>query len=378
MEHFFKYLNLGKIINSQPQNIGFRVILLVPSIVLLSVASLHLLSSYSSSSPWLMSYINSISFGKKCDIFRGEWVYDPNRLPFYTNFTCPEIFDQQNCMKFGRPDSDFLKWRWKPAGCELPPFDALRFLELVNGKSMAFVGDSVARNQMQSLLCLLATVEYPADVSQTTSARFKRWLYTTHNFTLASFWSPYLIKSTETTKPNGTTKSLTNLYLDEAHTNWTSQIEAFDFVIISAGRWFFGPKMFYEKGHVVGCHFCMRKDTKNLTMFYGYKRAFRTAFEALLGLESFKGEVILRTLSPAHFENGEWNKGGECKRTEPVSRAEMKVNWGDWEMYKSQIEVVRGVEREGKKRGLKIRVLDVTEAMAVRPDGHPNHFGHWP
>lgn len=158
MEHVLKYLNLGKIINSQPQNIAYRVILLVPSIVLLSVASLHLLSSYTSSSPWLMSYINSMSFGKKCDIFRGEWVYDPNRLPFYTNFTCPEIFDQQNCMKFGRPDSDFLKWRWKPAGCELPPFDALRFLELVNGKSMAFVGDSLARNQMQSLLCLLAAV----------------------------------------------------------------------------------------------------------------------------------------------------------------------------------------------------------------------------
>ena len=61
-------------------------------------------------------------------------------------------------MKFGRPDSEFLKWRWKPTECELPPFDAVQFLGLVKGKSMAFVGDSVARNQMQSLLCLLATV----------------------------------------------------------------------------------------------------------------------------------------------------------------------------------------------------------------------------
>lgn len=229
---------------------------------------------------------------------------------------------------------------------------------------------------------LLYQVEYPADVSYTTGSKFKRWLYTNYNFTLAAFWSPYLVKATDTKPKNWPTKSnntrLTNLYLNEADSNWTSQIGAFDYVIISAGRWFFGPKMYYENGHVVGCHFCKRNDTKELTMFYGYKRAFKSAFEALLRLESFKGVVILRTLSPAHFENGEWNEGGECKRTEPVSRSEMKMNWGDLELYLSQIEVMRAVEREGKTRGVKFRLLDITKAMEVRPDGHPNHFGHWP
>ena len=53
---------------------------------------------------------------------------------------------------------DFLNWKWKPENCELPSFDAKRFLEMSRGKKMAFVGDSVARNHIESLLCLLSQV----------------------------------------------------------------------------------------------------------------------------------------------------------------------------------------------------------------------------
>jgi len=94
-----------------------------------------------------------------CDIFSGEWVPNPE-APYYTNTTCWAIHEHQNCMKFGRPDTDFIKWKWKPYGCEdgLPVFDPVRFLEIVRGKTMAFVGDSVSRNHMQSLICLLSQV----------------------------------------------------------------------------------------------------------------------------------------------------------------------------------------------------------------------------
>ncbi|KEH15496.1 trichome birefringence-like protein, putative, partial [Medicago truncatula] len=52
---------------------------------------------------------------KKCDIFTGEWVPNP-KGPYYTNKTCWAIHEHQNCMKYGRPDSDYLKWKWKPNG----------------------------------------------------------------------------------------------------------------------------------------------------------------------------------------------------------------------------------------------------------------------
>lgn len=96
---------------------------------------------------------------KSWDIFSGEWV--PNsEAPYYTNTTCWAIHEHQNCMKYGRPDLGFLKWRWKPKECDLPLFDPFEFLEIVRGKSMAFVGDSVNRNHVQSLICLLSRVPF--------------------------------------------------------------------------------------------------------------------------------------------------------------------------------------------------------------------------
>lgn len=92
-----------------------------------------------------------------CNLFEGKWIPFPYG-PYYTNETNCAIDDRQNCMKFGRLDRDFIHWRWKPDDCELPLFDAMQFLELVRGKTLAFVGDSLARNQMQSLVCLLASV----------------------------------------------------------------------------------------------------------------------------------------------------------------------------------------------------------------------------
>lgn len=103
------------------------------------------------------SYDLNVTEMKRCNVFSGEWV-PYSKGPYYDNETCNLILDQQNCMKFGRPDREFLKWRWKPDECELPLFDATLFLEIVRGKSMAFVGDSVGRNQMNSLLCLLSPV----------------------------------------------------------------------------------------------------------------------------------------------------------------------------------------------------------------------------
>lgn len=79
--------------------------------------------------------------------------------PLYTNNSCPIITQMQNCQGNGRPDKGYENWRWQPSKCQLPRFDPRRFLELMRGKTLAFVGDSVARNQMESLLCILWQVQ---------------------------------------------------------------------------------------------------------------------------------------------------------------------------------------------------------------------------
>lgn len=95
---------------------------------------------------------------ENCDLLKGHWVPDMKGSSLYTNWSCATIPSSKNCFKNGRKDSDFLKWRWKPDGCELPRFDPKAFLRLVRGKKLAFIGDSVARNHMESLLCLLSQV----------------------------------------------------------------------------------------------------------------------------------------------------------------------------------------------------------------------------
>ncbi|KAK7271767.1 hypothetical protein RJT34_27940 [Clitoria ternatea] len=310
---------------------------------------------------------------KKCDIFSGEWVPNPE-APYYTNRTCWAIHEHQNCMKYGRPDSEFMKWKWKPNDCELPIFNPFQFLQIVKGKSMAFVGDSIGRNHMQSMICLLSRVEWPIDVSYTNDFSFRRLKYPSYNFTMASFWKPYLVRAEEANS-NG---AQFNLYLDEFHENWTTQIEEYDYVIINAGQWFFRPIVFYEKKKIVGCQYCTLENVSHSTFHYGYRKAFKTTFKAITSLENFKGVIILRTYAPSHFENGVWDKGGNCVRTRPFFSNETKLEGLNLELHEIQLEEFEIAKSEAIKKGLKIMLLNTTQAMLLRPDGHPSTYGHWP
>ncbi|XP_028080742.1 protein trichome birefringence-like 19 [Camellia sinensis] len=372
----------------------------------------------------------SLRLGDKCDMSIGKWVPYPKGPAYYTNNSRCVIQDAQNCMKYGRPDTEFMKWRWKPEDCELPLFDAARFLEIVRGKSMAFVGDSLARNQMQSLGCMLSSVSTKINVlrifiaknflllnffiphsktlitvrslkkfvvskrtfkialiwklldvasfveqSNTTDIKFRRWFYPDYNFTLQLSRTPFLVKargvSPYPAKP-------IDLYLDEVHEVWPTQVEAFDYVIISIGHWFAKPVMYHEKGKVVGCSSCKEKNIKDLTMYYGYRVALETAFRTLINLRPFKGIVFLRTISPTHFAAEEMKGRGNCIRTRPFEKREMKYDWYISTFHMMQMDEFRVAKRKGRERGLKFRLLDVTEAMSMRPDGHPNHYWHPP
>lgn len=326
----------------------------------------------------ITSLLKSGELSRKCDIFTGKWMPHPEG-PYYTADTCHLIKDEYNCVKFGKNDTRYMKWKWKPEKCELPYFNPREFLELVRGKSMAFVGDSVGRNQLHSLLCLLSRVAPPEDISRNYSTdpeHFQHWFFSSYNFSLVTLWAPYLVRATES-DPNGySNDSLMNLYLDEADEGWAKEIGNYSYVIVSAGQWFFRPMYYYEKGKLVGCFRCPEKNVTDLEKFYGYRKAFRTVFRTLLNTESYKGATFLRTFSPAHFE-GAWNKGGDCVRTMPYfgSPEDQKLEDFNIDFYSTQVEELQAAEEEGRKRGLKFDVLNVTELMWLRPDAHPSHFG---
>lgn len=59
-----------------------------------------------------------------CNLFQGSWVYD-DTLPMYDAAGCPFVEPEFDCQKYGRPDKLYLKYRWRPASCELPRYAVL-------------------------------------------------------------------------------------------------------------------------------------------------------------------------------------------------------------------------------------------------------------
>uniref|UniRef100_J3L2E9 Uncharacterized protein n=1 Tax=Oryza brachyantha TaxID=4533 RepID=J3L2E9_ORYBR len=320
-----------------------------------------------------------VSVMKYCDIFRGEWVPDLE-APYYNHKTCYMIQEHQNCLKYGRPDLGFLKWRWRPSGCELPRFDPVQFLQFARHKSLAFVGDSLARNHMQSLLCLLSQVSYPKDISANPSTQNKVYHYRAYNFTISMFWSPFLVRAREPDHDGPAHTGHWSLYLDEPDQSWVSEISRFDYVLVSAANWFSRPSLFYEKRRLVGCSFCSRQyGVPALTLYYSQRRAWRVSLKAINDLENLRGRVIVRMLSPmSHFENGTWDQGGDCKRTQPLRSNETVMEGRDLHFYTAQMEEYRAAEKVAEAKGRRMMLMDATAAMLMRPDGHPSRYGHLP
>ncbi|KAH9304357.1 hypothetical protein KI387_008761 [Taxus chinensis] len=314
----------------------------------------------------------SISRDGECNLSTGQWIPDPSG-PFHTNKTCRAIQEYQDCMKHERPDTGYLHWRWKPDSCELPHFDATGFLNLVHGKILAFIGDSIGRNHMQSLACLLSQVEDPRDIYNDGTDKFSRWLFPSYNLTLAVLWSPFFVDET-TTEIEGTTSDQLKLRLDVADERWTSQLHEFDIVLISGGQWFLKAAIYLEKDEVLGCHYCPGTNFTQLGFYFGYRKALRLAFKAINTSPDYKGLTFLRTFSPDHFENGRWDSGGTCERTVPYKNNEITLDGINAEMYKIQLEEFKKAEKEGSARGLKFKLLDITWASLLRPDGHPDRY----
>lgn len=310
---------------------------------------------------------------KTCDLSKGHWVPAlGGSSSYYTNSSCTTIPDSKNCFRQGREDTDFLHWKWKPDQCELPRFEPKTFLNMVRGKTMAFIGDSVARNHMESLICLLSQDEIPNDIYKDSEDRFRKWYFPSYDFTLMMLWSRFLIVGEER-MVNGTGSSIFDMQLDKVDNDWAKELPNLDYAIISDGHWFFRVMHLHEAGKLVGCVYCNEQNVTNYNPDFPFRMAFRTAFRHINECKECKKMVtLLRTFAPAHFEHGFWDTGGYCNRTSPLSESEVDFEKFDWQLRNVQIEEFERAKKEGM---VKFEVVDVARAMLMRPDGHPGE--HW-
>ncbi|CAJ1931517.1 unnamed protein product [Sphenostylis stenocarpa] len=305
-----------------------------------------------------------------CDFSDGKWVRD-KRGPLYNGTTCATIKESQNCINNGRHDSSYLYWRWTPSQCHFPRFDPNTFLQLINDKRVAFVGDSLARNQIESLLCLLATASTPKRVHH---KGCRRWHFTSHNASLSLYWSPFLVQGLQ----RSSTGTLHNImHLDRVNEKWVRDVDQMDLIVLSVGNWFLVPSVYYEGGKVLGCLNCHDLEYTDIGFYGPLRKALRTTLNSIIEKKVGKGngiDVIVRTFSPSHFE-GDWDKGGTCSKTRPYRQGEMQPGEVDGEIRRIEMEEVENAKAKVKQLGgFRLEALDVTKLAWLRPDGHPGAY----
>ncbi|KAK3132987.1 hypothetical protein QOZ80_6AG0530480 [Eleusine coracana subsp. coracana] len=322
-----------------------------------------------------------------CDYSDGEWVPDPNP-PLYNGTTCEAIKDGRSCAANGRRDTGYLHWRWQPRGCELPAFSPAAFLRWLRHKHVAFVGDSLARNQAESLVCLLSSSrsrpeEEEEEEELVDGGRFRRWVFIEHNATVSVFWSPFLVRGVEKAEKAGVPYN--DVVLDAFDERWMSRLGEVDAVVLSAGQWFKIPSVYHESGRVVGCHACAKELNHTETSFFA---AFRDAVHRTLVEVARRHEhdaaihkgrkekvVAMATFSPSHFE-GDWDKGAPCPKKQPYKSGEKEVGYTEAEMRRIVLEEVEAAAARagGAAAAVRFAALDVTTLANLRPDGHPGPY----
>ncbi|KAG0504490.1 hypothetical protein KC19_11G144700 [Ceratodon purpureus] len=307
-----------------------------------------------------------------CNLEKGNWIPD-SQPPLYNSSTCKYIQGLQNCHTNGRPDDEYLYWKWKPDQCELPRIDAAAFLNAMRNRSVVFAGDSIARNQFQSLLCVLSQVEDPKHTYWSEDGRNNIHHFRLFNFTLSVRWSPYLVRIEEklVTWPDNTTENVRHVYLDEPDEMWVKAAVGADIVQLSTGQWWYQRARYVEKNVSLGCHGLPHCD-KKIGFPDPYLKALAHVMRGSLTIPGFNGTVVYRSFSPEHFENGNWDTGGECVRTTPGG---VSMSYDTDHMYgiqkKSFKNVTEELETVAKDR---LRLLGITDLAQIRADGHPNKY----
>lgn len=239
----------------------------------------------------------------KCRYHQGKWSIDS-----YEDSLCTliSIDDQQVCARERNETKPLIRWRWQPSDCKVEPFKAKSFFKMMQRKSLAFVGDKLAKAQMESLLCLLAQVEKPNLIYEDKTNKSSAWHFSSSNVTISLIWSPHLVQEVY---ENGYKK----LHLDRLDTTWAFLVPRIDVLILGVGSGFIEPAIYMVHNEVVGCSSC--KDlvgqngfasTQEISVYSGFRATMRSAIMGVGALPGFEGITLF--LQPYGFEgNGSYH-----------------------------------------------------------------------
>ncbi|KAK9266325.1 hypothetical protein L1049_027070 [Liquidambar formosana] len=319
--------------------------------------------------------VTSSSEKKVCNFAKGRWVED-SRRPLYSGFGCKQwLSEMWACRLTQRTDFSYEGYRWQPENCEMPEFEGSAFLRRMQDKTIAFVGDSLGRQQFQSLLCMATGGKESPEVEDVGkeyglvkargAIRPDGWAYRFPftNTTILYYWSASLCDL----EPLNITDPATDvaMHLDRPPAFLSQFLHRFDVVVLNTGH-------HWNRGKLRGNRWVIHvngkpnednrlvdiSNAKNFTV-HSVARWLDSQLPSHPGLKAF-----FRTISPRHFFNGDWNSGGSCDNTTPLASG--SEVWQD----ESSDPVI-----EGALKGTIVKLLDITAISQLRDEGHISRYG---
>ncbi|XP_057954817.1 protein trichome birefringence-like 39 [Malania oleifera] len=293
--------------------------------------------------------------GSRCNLFRGKWVYDNSNRPLYDS-SCPFIDPEFNCQKYGRPDRQYLKYKWLPFSCKLPRFNGVDLLNRWRGKKIMFVGDSLSLNQWQSLTCMLRASVPNAKTSFVKKNSFSSVTFEGYGVMVMLYRTPYLVDMVYQ-KNVGRVLKIDSIRSGNA---WRGM----DVLIFNTWHWWTHtgrsqPWDYIEdKGK-------LRKDMNRLVAFY--KGLTTWARWVNRNVDPSKTKVFFQGVSPTHYQGKDWDKPSESCGGQQVPFSGNSYPAG---MPMASAVVNKVLSRIKRP----VYLLDITTLSEYRKDAHPSFY----
>ncbi|KAI4335192.1 hypothetical protein L6164_013862 [Bauhinia variegata] len=317
---------------------------------------------------------NNAKENKACNYAKGKWVLDDNR-PLYSGFGCKQWLSQMwACRLTQRTDFAYEKLRWQPKDCQMEEFEKSKFFQRMQNKTLAFVGDSLGRQQFQSLMCMITGGEETPDVEDVGNeyglilpegaARPNGWAYRfpSTNTTILYYWSAILCDVEPIDANNPDTDHA--MHLDRPPAFLGQFLHKFDVLVLNTGHHWNRGKLKANRWvmHAGGVPVTDRK----LAVIWAAKNLTVNSVVSWVNsqLPKYPGlKVFFRSISPRHFVGGDWNTGGSCDNTTPMSVGKEILD--DESTDQVAANAVKGTG---------VKLLDITALSQLRDEGHISRF----